>query len=115
MLDIILFADNDLSRRLGLMHRKPIAENECAFFKFQSLGKHSFWNKNVDFPISLIFCDDNLKVKDIKYLEAQQTSGVSPDCYDIRYVIEAHYELPNKLNIKIGDKVILDDKKLRIS
>ena len=114
MLDIILVADNEISRRLGLMHKDPIGENECAFFEFPRLGKHSFWNKNVSFPISLIFCNDNLEVKDIKYLEAHQTSGVGPKGYDIKYVIEAHVDAPKALNIKLGDRVIIDGDKIRI-
>jgi uncharacterized membrane protein (UPF0127 family) len=114
MLDIILFANDEISRRLGLMHRKPIHEDECAFFQFPRLGKHSFWNKNVDFPISLIFCDANLKVKDIKYLEAQQTSGVSPESYDIKYVIEAHVDIPKKLSINKNDRIIVEENKIKI-
>lgn len=114
MLDIILIADNEISRRLGLMHRDPIGENECAIFEFPRLGKHSFWNKNVSFPISLIFCNDKLEVRDVKYLEANQTSGVAPIGYDIKYVIEAHVNIPKKMKISNGKRVIIDGNKLRI-
>lgn len=114
MLDIVLVADNEISRRLGLMHRDPIGKRQCAFFEFPRIGKHSFWNKNVSFPISLIFCDENLEVKDIGYLEAEQTSGISPKGYDIKYVIEAHIDAPEMFKIKKGNKININGKKLNI-
>lgn len=112
-LDIILVADNDLTRTLGLMKKPPLKEHECAFFEFPSIGKHSFWNKNVSFPISLIFCDSDHVVKDIKYLKAEQSNSVSSDTYDIKYVIEAHVEAPQKLRIEKGSKITLDGKNVK--
>ena len=105
---IILIADTDMKRMRGLMHHRPIEEDECAFFEFPREGKHSFWNNNVDFPISLIFCNKDGSVKDIKHLEAQQKQMVSPDSFDIKYVIEAHRNAPKQYNIKKGS--ILDLK-----
>ena len=109
---VILVADNDLTRRLGLMHHRPLDKDECAVFCFEREGQHSFWNKNVDFPISLIFCDKNKKVKDIQYLEAQQTNGVYPKSYDITYVIEAHRDAPNTIGISHGSQMNYDGKEV---
>ena len=69
MLTVRFFADNEITRRMGLMHQEALKKNECAFFEFPRLGSHAFWNKNVDFPISLIFCDKNGFVEDVKYLK----------------------------------------------
>ncbi len=113
-LKIILNADNEITRRLGLMNQKPIGEDECAFFNFPRVGSHSFWNKNVDFPISLIFCDEKFKVRDIGYLQAQQTSGIKSKSYDIKYVIEAHIDAPSKFGIKKGKKVEVIGDNVRI-
>jgi uncharacterized membrane protein (UPF0127 family) len=102
---IILLADNDDKRRNGLMHHQPISLQECAFFKFPYEGKHSFWNKNVDFPISLIFANKNMEVEDVKYLDKQQRESVSPDSYNIKYVVEAHKDAPELYKIKKGSKI----------
>lgn len=104
-LEIILYADTDLTRELGLMKRNPLKENQCAFFDFKIAGCYKFWNKNVDFPISLVFCDSNGIVQDIKHLEARQVNSVRPDSADVRYVIEAHPDLPKKINLKKGCKI----------
>ena len=97
-------ADDYHKRTKGLMFHKPLSEMECALFCFASPGKHSFWNKNVSFPISLIFCDDDGSVEDIRYLEAEQTSGIYPDSHRIKYVIEAHSELPKLLSLRKGSR-----------
>lgn len=113
MLKIRFVANNELSLRLGLMHQEPLEENECALFEFPRLGKHAFWNKNVEFPISLIFCDTNGTIRDIGYLEAQQERLVSPNSYDIKYVIEAHSSLPKKLGLKTGKKFQINGESVR--
>jgi len=110
--NIILVADNDLSRIRGLMHHRPILKEECAFFEFSREGQHCFWNNNVDFPISLIFCNKDGIVSDIKYLEAQQKNTVRPDSFDVKYVIEAHVNAPKIYKIKKGLKMKRDNKEV---
>ena len=90
---------------MGLMNQKPLEKNECAYFYFEKKGKHSFWNKNVDFPISLIFCNAKGNVEDIKYLQKHQLQGVSSQTSNINHVIEAHADAPQSFGIKIGDKL----------
>jgi uncharacterized membrane protein (UPF0127 family) len=109
MLKVILTADDDLKRMKGLMFHRPIESNECAFFKFPRCGQHCFWNNNVDFPISLIFCDDKGTVKDIKYLQAQQKETIAPESYDIKYVIEAHVDAPKKFGLIKGLQMSMNE------
>ncbi len=109
---VVLVANTDLSRTKGLMFHQGLQEDECAFFDFPITGKHFFWNKNVDFPISLIFCGKNGEVKDVKYLQAQQTESVSPDSYDIKYVIEAHVDAPKKHGIGKGKIMKFKEKEV---
>ncbi|HUS49757.1 MAG TPA: DUF192 domain-containing protein [Candidatus Paceibacterota bacterium] len=111
-MNIVLFANNDLSRAKGLMFHRPLLKRECAFFNFPAVGKHAFWNKNVDFPISLVFCGKDGTVKDVKTLEAQQRECVSSENYDIKYVIETHIEAPSLYKIKKGSIMKLKDKEI---
>jgi uncharacterized protein len=111
-LKITLLANTPITRELGLMHKSPLKKNECAFFDFKKKGKFSFWNKNVSFPISLIFCDEDLKIRDIGFLKEQQLNPVSPRTSDIRYVIEAHEDFPNQFKIKIGDKIKIKENEV---
>ena len=109
---IILIADSDLKRTKGLMFHDPLEIDECAFFTFPREGKHSFWNNNVSFPISLLFCNKDKKIIDIKDLKEQQKKSISPSSYDVKYVIETHIDAPKKYDFKKGDILnILIDKK----
>ena len=107
---VILIADNNLTRRLGLMGHRPLEKDECAYFYFKEAGKHSFWNNNVSFPISLIFCDEDGKVMDIGYLKENQLDGVYPEASNIRHVIEAHVDAPRNYGIEKNCKISIDDR-----
>jgi uncharacterized membrane protein (UPF0127 family) len=106
---MILLADNNLTRAKGLMGHRPLKKDECAYFYFQKEGSPSFWNKNVGFPISLIFLDKEGRVEDIKYLEAHQHSPVVPSSKNVRQVIEAHRDAPEIYKIKIGSRIDFKD------
>jgi uncharacterized membrane protein (UPF0127 family) len=106
VLKTILIAQDNASREKGLMfHNPPLKEDECALFKFDRPGKHSFWNKNVQFPISLLFCSADGKIEDIKYLKANQIDPVVSSSSNITYVVEAHENIPKKLKLKNGSKI----------
>ena len=109
---IILVADNDHTREKGLMFHKELEKDECAFFKFNREAQHVFWNKNVSFPISLIYCDASGEVKDIKTLEKEQTKPVKPESYDIKYVVETHIDAPEIYGIEKGKKMLKKDKEV---
>lgn len=107
-LKITFLADTNLTRELGLMKRFPLKESECAFFDFKKNGNYSFWNKNVAFPISVIFCDENYTIKEISSLKENQLNPIRSSC-SARYVIEAHKDIPQKWDLKVGDKFNVKD------
>lgn len=110
--DVILLADNDDLRAKGLMFTKPLKESEVAYFVFPYEDCHSFWNKNVDYPLSLAFLNKENEIEDIKDMEAQSTKSCSPNSSNIKYVVEAKKDTFKKNDIKIGDKFILKNNKL---
>jgi len=103
LLKIILNANkvNELSK--GLMFSNPLEKDECAFFTFPYTDDHSFWNKNVDYPISLLFLDENFEIKHIDRLEKQQETPIRSNYPFIKYVVEGHNDLPVENDINIGD------------
>lgn len=99
------------------MCKPPLKKNECALFDFKKSGRYNFWNKNVSFPISLLFCDENFNVKQISYLKENQLNPVYSSNFNIRYVVESHHMVPMEMDIKVGDRinikeyeVIFDDR-----
>lgn len=112
--DIRFIADDDTTRAKGLMFAKPLDKYEVAFFIFPREDQHSFWNKNVDFPLSLAFLDKNFKIVDIKDMDEQSTKSCSPKSNNVKYVVEANKNTFEDLKIRIGDKLILDDGKIKL-
>ena len=111
-LDVRFIAKDDHSRAKGLMHAKPLDDHEVAYFIFPVEDCHSFWNKNVDFSLSLAFLDKDNIIVDFKDLEKQSPKLVSPDSNKVKFVVEANKGLFQKLGINVGDKLILKNNKL---
>lgn len=107
-------ADKPDTLTKGLMFSKPLAKDECGFFVFQQPDNYSFWNKNVDYPISLFFLNDSFQIKNIGRLEAQQEKPCWADFQMTKYVIEGHEDLPKEYDIHIDDYCIPENNKIKI-
>ena len=94
------------------MFAKPLKEYEVVYFVFDYPDGYSFWNKNVDFPLTLAFCDGDGKILDFKDLDANSEKSVGPNSNKVKIVVEANKDTFEKLGIKVGDKLILKDRKL---
>ena len=44
------------------MHSEPLEKYEVAYFVFPYKGMHSFWNKNVSYPLSLAFLNSDNEI-----------------------------------------------------
>lgn len=98
----------------GLMFSEPLEKNECAFFIFSYLDSHSFWNKNVNFPICLLFLDENFQIRDIGKLQAHQEKPCRSEYPFVKYVIEGHADLPIENDIQINDYCLPENDKIKI-
>lgn len=95
-LNIKYFCTDEYSRQQGLMKKPKLKLLECAFFIFPIEQNLSFWNKNVDFDIYLIFADSNNNILCHKKLLAHQESPVY-SCGQAKYVIEISTENSEKI------------------
>jgi uncharacterized membrane protein (UPF0127 family) len=96
------------------MFSKPLDNDECAFFIFNHLDDHSFWNKNVDYPISLLFLDENFEIKNIGNLKANQEQPFKSGYPLTKYVIEGHIDMPKEYDIQINDYCLPEKNKIKI-
>lgn len=92
--DDIEVADNDTAIRKGLMFRQDVPDNFCMLFKFDDDNIRSFWMKNCEFPIVVVFCDKNWKIVSIHRMKVEETcndeeltrySSVVPARYAIEF------------------------------
>ncbi len=93
----------------GLSIKNTLNENEGMLFIFDTLKKHSFWMKDMKFPIDIIWINSN---HEIVYIEKNiQPCIFFPICTsysppeDSKYVLEVTSNYTTKNNINIGDDV----------
>lgn len=104
---IIINADNNEKREKGLMFTNQINDDECAYFTFPRTADHSFWNKNVSYPLTLVFCNMDREVVAIKNMDAESTRACKADNANIKYVVEVSKGALDDVNI--GDVLIIDN------
>jgi uncharacterized protein len=90
----------------GLSGRKELKENEGMLFVFDHIGKYSFWMKDMNFPLDIIWIGEDMRVIYIKKnaLPESYPEAFTPS-QDARYVLEVISSFSQKNNLKKGDKV----------
>lgn len=109
----VTIADEPEERRQGLSGVAEIGDLEGKLFVFDQMGQHSIWMKDMEFPIDLIFIDNNLRVVDT-------IENVRPDSYPqtftsdkpARFVLEVNAFFVNSFQVEEGQKVSIPPRHL---
>ena len=96
-------------RRIGLMYRKKLLNNEGMLFIFPREKIIQLWMKNTYIPLDVIFISENKIIVDIKKNMKKLSENIVKSKVKSRYALEFNAGLINKLNIKIGDKVLFNE------
>ncbi len=92
----------------GLSGRTGLAADQGMLFIFPNPGQYAFWMKDMNFPIDMIWFDQNLSVIYIKEnappSSYPQTFGPAEDA---KYVLEVDAGFSAENGLKIGDKMKL--------
>ena len=107
---VLEVSDSPLERQEGLSSRESLAIDAGMLFVFEKSDKHGIWMKDMNFPLDIIWLDENFRVVNFK-------KDVSPDTFPTvfistspaLYVIEANAGFIDQFSIKIGE--ILDVRK----
>ena len=89
--------------RRGLMYRESLPEGHGMLFIMESEELHSFWMKNMNFPIDMVWIDSDFQVVDVTYgaepCDGSLCEGYRPDVSSM-YVLEvpAGYTLKKGLD-----------------
>jgi len=106
-------AVTEQERQLGLMFRQGINPDQGMLFVFEREGIHSFWMKNMEFPIDIIWLD---KDKRIVHIEKNVPPCGTEDCPSYappipsKYVLEIKNGFSEEFDLKLYDRIefILD-------
>lgn len=101
----IEIADSEYETQTGLMHRTSMNENQGMLFIFPDIAVHSFYMKNTQIPLDIIFVDQNLKVVHIQENTVPfSETGISSNV-PVQYVLEINAGLVEKWGVEIGDRI----------
>ncbi|WP_350287694.1 DUF192 domain-containing protein [uncultured Croceitalea sp.] len=99
------FAKSDYEVQTGLMYRDTMEEKQGMFFIFDDVEIHSFYMKNTEIPLDIIYIDENLRIvsfqKNAKPFDETGLSSKVP----IKYVLEINGGLADQWGLQIGDSV----------
>ena len=96
-------------RRSGLMYRKKLLNNEGMLFIFPREKIIQLWMKNTYIPLDVIFISENKVIVDIKKNMEKLSETIIKSKVKSRYALEFNAGLINKLDIKIGDKILFNE------
>ena len=96
-------------RRIGLMYRKKLLNNEGMLFIFPREKIIQLWMKNTYIPLDVIFISESKVIVDIKKNMEKLSETIVKSKVKSRYALEFNAGLINKLDIEIGDKVLFNE------
>lgn len=99
------FSETDYEVQTGLMYRNSMGDNQSMLFIFPDVAMHSFYMKNTEFPLDILFIDENRKIasfqKNAQPLSESSLSSKVP----VKYVLEINAGLSDKWNLAEGDSI----------
>ena len=96
----------------GLAVKNQLKENEAMLFIFEESAKHSFWMKDMKFPIDIIWLDSDGKVVHIEQnlqpcVSFLICTSYSPDI-DSQYVLETVAGFTQRHDISVGTNIDIE-------
>ena len=104
-------ADDATERQLGLSGRRNLGDYEGMLFIFEQEGNFSFWMKDMEINLDMIFIDEEKFVVDIRENLEPCSENFCPSIYSrssFMYNLEVNSGFVEKNGIGIGDSVDLN-------
>lgn len=103
LLDIEI-ADDDYKTQTGLMYRNSMAPDQGMLFVFPDSQPRSFYMKNTEFALDIIYFNSNKEVVSIRKNAKPFDQTSLPSEGPAQYVLEVNAGLSNKWNLQKGDR-----------
>jgi len=97
-------ANDDESRRTGLMFREQMADTTGMLFVYEAEGRHAMWMKNTLIPLSVAFIDHSGRIINIEDMQPQ-TEDAHGARASAAFSLETNQGWFKKRGIKAGDRV----------
>lgn len=101
----IELAETEYETSTGLMYRKDMQQDRGMLFLFENEQIHSFYMKNTEFSLDIIYINKDWKIASIAK-EAQPFNEESlPSQVPVQYVLEVNGGMSEKWNVREGDSI----------
>ncbi|MDC7996067.1 DUF192 domain-containing protein [Altibacter sp. HG106] len=99
----IEIADDDYQTQTGLMYRTTMQQDRGMLFIFEDERPRSFYMKNTQFALDIIYLDADQKVVSIQKNAQPMDPTSLPSEGDAMYVLEVNAGLSDQWNLQKGD------------
>ena len=100
-------ARTDAQQSRGFMKRKRIPDGTGMLFVFAKDEVLSFWMMNTPHPLSIAYIDSSGRIRDIYDMTPFSLAPVK-STVSVRYALEVPRGWFDRVNIKVGDTLVLD-------
>lgn len=107
-------ADEQNEQQKGLSKLSSLAIDQGMLFVFEQNKRHTFWMKDVEFAIDIIWIDESKKIVDIAQNVSPEPGKSDKELTryvpraDAKYVLEINAGLSSLHNLQIGDPVAFE-------
>ncbi len=101
----IEIADDEYSTETGLMYRHSMDENQGMLFVFSDSQPRSFYMKNTEIPLDIIYIDADKKIESFQKNAKPFDSTSLPSEGATQYVLEVNAGLSDAWKLEKGDRI----------
>ena len=101
----IEIADSEYETQTGLMYRQSMEDRQGMLFIFPDIAMHSFYMKNTEFPLDLIFIKEDMTIGSFQENAQPLSESSLSSKVPVQYVLEVNAGLVEKWGLQIGDKI----------
>lgn len=98
-------AETEYETQTGLMYRQSMEDNQSMLFIFKENKTRSFYMKNTEFSIDIIFINSKKEIVNIHKNAKPYDKATLPSEGPITYVLEINAGLSDNWGLEKGDKI----------
>jgi len=99
----IEIADDEYQTQTGLMYRDSMKDNQAMLFIFEIEQPRSFYMKNTEFSLDIIYINSKKKIVSIQKNAKPNDKTSLPSNGSVLYVLEVNGGLSDAWGIEVGD------------
>lgn len=101
----IEIADSEYETQTGLMYRQSMENTQGMLFIFSDVAMHSFYMKNTEFPLDLIFIKEDLSIASFQENAQPLNESSLSSQVPVQYVLEVNAGLVSTWGMQVGDSL----------